>query len=129
MRRKARSPAAAEQAANLHLACTPGAPSAELRQLTVMFCDLVGSTARSRLLDPEDLQEVIAKATGRPPHPSPRTLGAREAVRRWRPSEPGRLHGTSRIRGRCAGSRACAPERTTPERDGLQSVATTRLTR
>jgi class 3 adenylate cyclase len=34
--------------------------SAERRQLTVMFCDLVGSTALSVRLDPEDLREVIA---------------------------------------------------------------------
>ena len=33
---------------------------AERRQLTVMFCDLVGSTALSSRLDPEDLREVIA---------------------------------------------------------------------
>ena len=33
--------------------------SAERRQLTVMFCDLVGSTALSARLDPEDLREVI----------------------------------------------------------------------
>lgn len=32
---------------------------AERRQLTVMFCDLVDSTALSRRLDPEDLQDVI----------------------------------------------------------------------
>src|SRR5262244_3890319 len=32
---------------------------AERRQLTVMFCDLVGSTARSTRLDPEDLRGVI----------------------------------------------------------------------
>ena len=32
---------------------------AERRQLTVMFCDLVGSTALSSRLDPEDLREVI----------------------------------------------------------------------
>jgi class 3 adenylate cyclase len=41
----------------------PAAPridSAERRQLTVMFCDLVGSTALSSRLDPEDLREVIA---------------------------------------------------------------------
>jgi class 3 adenylate cyclase len=31
----------------------------ERRQLTVMFCDLVGSTALSGRLDPEDLREVI----------------------------------------------------------------------
>jgi len=33
--------------------------SAERRQLTVMFCDLVGSTALSAALDPEDLRELI----------------------------------------------------------------------
>jgi class 3 adenylate cyclase len=32
---------------------------AERRHLTVMFCDLVGSTALSARLDPEDLREVI----------------------------------------------------------------------
>ncbi|WNM60761.1 adenylate/guanylate cyclase domain-containing protein [Candidatus Nitrospira neomarina] len=32
---------------------------AERRQLTVMFCDLVGSTALSERLDPEDLRDVI----------------------------------------------------------------------
>ena len=35
----------------------PSAP--ERRQLTVMFCDLVGSTALSARLDPEDLRAVI----------------------------------------------------------------------
>lgn len=33
---------------------------AERRQLTVMFCDLVGSTALSQRLDPEDLRELLA---------------------------------------------------------------------
>src|SRR5262245_18971917 len=33
---------------------------AERRQLTVMFCDLVGSTALSARLDPEDLRRIIA---------------------------------------------------------------------
>jgi class 3 adenylate cyclase len=32
---------------------------AERRQLTVMFCDLVGSTALASRLDPEDLREVV----------------------------------------------------------------------
>jgi class 3 adenylate cyclase len=32
---------------------------AERRQLTVMFCDLVGSTALAASLDPEDLREVL----------------------------------------------------------------------
>jgi class 3 adenylate cyclase/predicted ATPase len=34
-------------------------PEAERRQLTVMFCDLVGSTDLSGTLDPEDLREVV----------------------------------------------------------------------
>jgi class 3 adenylate cyclase len=34
-------------------------PEAERRQLTVLFCDLVGSTALSTQLDPEDLREVV----------------------------------------------------------------------
>src|SRR5271156_3846789 len=39
---------------------TPTSPDvAERRQLTVMFCDLVGSTAMSARLDPEDMREVI----------------------------------------------------------------------
>jgi len=38
----------------------PAQVDAERRQLTVMFCDLVGSTALSARLDPEDLREVIA---------------------------------------------------------------------
>jgi class 3 adenylate cyclase len=33
----------------------------ERRQLTVMFCDLVGSTALSARLDPEDLRGIIVK--------------------------------------------------------------------
>lgn len=33
-------------------------PDAERRQLTVMFCDLVGSTELSQILDPEDLRDV-----------------------------------------------------------------------
>src|SRR5271168_4710975 len=38
---------------------TPAAADAERRQLTVMFCDLVGSTALSTRHDPEDLRELI----------------------------------------------------------------------
>ena len=34
--------------------------AAERRQVTVMFCDLVGSTALSARMDPEDLREVIS---------------------------------------------------------------------
>ena len=35
------------------------AAEAERRPLSVMFCDLIGSTALSSRLDPEDLREVI----------------------------------------------------------------------
>jgi class 3 adenylate cyclase len=41
---------------------TPGpstSAAAERRPLSVMFCDLIGSTALSSRLDPEDLREVI----------------------------------------------------------------------
>ena len=34
---------------------------AERRQITIMFCDLVGSTELSRRLDPEDLREVMGR--------------------------------------------------------------------
>src|SRR5215472_15537643 len=37
-----------------------GAASAERRQVTVMFADLVGSTALSARMDPEDLREIIS---------------------------------------------------------------------
>ena len=47
-------------------AAAPTAPAvprpldtAERRQLTVMFCDLVGSTALSTRLDPEDMREIV----------------------------------------------------------------------
>jgi class 3 adenylate cyclase len=41
---------------------TPPRPAieGERRQLTIMFCDLVGSTALSVRFDPEDLREIIA---------------------------------------------------------------------
>jgi class 3 adenylate cyclase len=60
---KAAPPAGAEAAKAL-AAQTPvldGTPAnaSERRQLTVMFCDLVGSTALSARLDPEDLREII----------------------------------------------------------------------
>ncbi len=38
----------------------PRAKGAERRQLTVMFCDLVGSTALAARFDLEDLREIIA---------------------------------------------------------------------
>src|SRR5215471_10860377 len=39
---------------------TASQESAERRQVTVMFSDLVGSTALSTRMDPEDLREVIS---------------------------------------------------------------------
>ncbi len=38
---------------------SPPTGDAERRQITVMFCDMVGSTALSEKLDPEDLREVM----------------------------------------------------------------------
>jgi class 3 adenylate cyclase/tetratricopeptide (TPR) repeat protein len=38
---------------------TPAPAEAERRQLTVMFCDLVGSTPLSTRFDPEDLREIL----------------------------------------------------------------------
>ena len=37
----------------------PIAQEAERRQLTVMFCDLVGSTPLATRFDPEDLREIV----------------------------------------------------------------------
>src|SRR5258708_9134320 len=61
------NPPQAKFCANCGAALTTGSPppappmsSAERRQLTVMFCDLVGSTALSVRLDPADLREVIS---------------------------------------------------------------------
>jgi class 3 adenylate cyclase/tetratricopeptide (TPR) repeat protein len=46
-------------------AAIAAASEAERRQLTVMFCDLVGSTALSTGMDPEDLRDVIASYQNR----------------------------------------------------------------
>jgi class 3 adenylate cyclase len=60
--------AALRGAANASPTATPGPAAAdasprdtaERRQVTVMFSDLVGSTALSARMDPEDLREVIS---------------------------------------------------------------------
>ena len=39
-------------------------PEAERRQMTVLFCDLVGSTALAVKLDPEDLRDVTRRFQG-----------------------------------------------------------------
>ncbi len=46
-------------AAARDVAAPAAGSAAERRQLTVMFCDLVGSTAMAARLDPEELREVI----------------------------------------------------------------------
>jgi class 3 adenylate cyclase len=57
---------AGSNAASADVATTPNAPivspedRAERRQVTVMFSDLVGSTALSARMDPEDLREIIS---------------------------------------------------------------------
>ncbi len=51
--------AAAGTAPTLRTQTSVPADSAERRQLTVMFCDLIGSTALSARLDPEDMRQVI----------------------------------------------------------------------
>ena len=56
--RELRGPEAAS-AADRPTPSTSRAPEAERRQLTVMFVDLVGSTALSARLDPEDMGAVI----------------------------------------------------------------------
>ena len=43
-----------------HIASPTRTPSAERRQLTIMFCDLVGSSAISTRLDPEEQRDVVS---------------------------------------------------------------------
>ena len=50
--------------------------TAERRQLTVMFCDLVGSTALSVRFDPEELREEIRAYQNARRGPGRRGLGA-----------------------------------------------------
>ena len=57
---RAEPPSVAQPAASAVSAPTsPPKVGIERRQLTVMFCDLVGSTALSARFDPEDLREII----------------------------------------------------------------------
>src|SRR5262249_42103291 len=55
-------PSVSQEAPSPQAAVTPTTPQssdAERRQLTVLFCDLVDSTALSSQLDPEDWREVV----------------------------------------------------------------------
>jgi class 3 adenylate cyclase/tetratricopeptide (TPR) repeat protein len=56
--------AASELSSRSHDMRPAAEPQAERRRLTVMFCDLVGSTALAARLDPEDLREVIGTYHG-----------------------------------------------------------------
>ena len=59
--RRAEPPTVAQSAASATSDANSHPPiDAERRQLTVLFCDLVGSTELSARLDPEDLREVIS---------------------------------------------------------------------
>ena len=53
-------PAIAASAASSAPVAVQPSDAAERRQVTVMFSDLVGSTALSARMDPEDLREVIS---------------------------------------------------------------------
>ncbi len=95
--------------------------AAERRQLTVMFCDLAGSTALSARLDPEDMRRDHSCLPGR-------LLGGRGALRRPCRKVHGRRHsrlfrlstrarrrrrtgGAGRARNRCARAAARDPRR------------------
>jgi class 3 adenylate cyclase len=54
-----RWPSASPEATSVAPSVSPE-ERAERRQVTVMFCDLVGSTALSARMDPEDLREVVS---------------------------------------------------------------------
>ena len=92
-------------------------PEAERRQLTVLFCDLVGSTELSARLDPEDMSEVMrayhAALRGRD-----RALGRlrRQVPGRWR---LGLLRLAAGARGRC---RAGGAGRAWSWRDGCRAA-------
>src|ERR1700722_18065593 len=85
----------------------PVADAAERRQLTVMFSDLVGSTALSARLDPEDMREVIRAyqhACSRAPMrrmPSVRSGPASTS----RPSSPSSKRGRMKISRSASASR------------------------
>jgi class 3 adenylate cyclase len=53
-------PPSVDTASTLSVPSARPEDGAERRQVTVMFCDLVGSTALATSMDPEDLREVIS---------------------------------------------------------------------
>ena len=56
-------------------ALTAAPVEAERRQLTVTFCDLVGSTPLATRYDPEDLREIVGPIIAVSPIRSPASLG------------------------------------------------------
>ena len=80
---------------------------AERRQLTVLFCDLVGSTELAARLDPEDMREVIRAYQGTVAAEIARRGPCRQVHGRWR-ARLFRLPQGPRGRRRARGSgRAC----------------------
>ena len=62
--------------------------AAERRQLTVMFCDLVGSTALSARHDPEELREIIGAY-----HRLDRAIRVEQGLHRTEPAHVDRQFG------------------------------------
>jgi class 3 adenylate cyclase/tetratricopeptide (TPR) repeat protein/ABC-type transport system involved in cytochrome c biogenesis ATPase subunit len=56
----ARTPPSRGTSAPANFTAKPSSSVSERRQLTVMFCDLVGSTALAAAMDPEDYGEILA---------------------------------------------------------------------
>jgi hypothetical protein len=98
-------------------AATAVAPqdAAERRQVTVMFSDLVGSTALSARMDPEDLREVISayqneRSSSPRPYPgSPACAGPAQRVGAVRGGDADFRPGRDRPRG-LRGHRRYGPE-------------------
>jgi class 3 adenylate cyclase len=54
-------PQAGSAAASLEASGAAATPEGERRQLTILFCDLVGSTPLSQQLDAEEWRDLIAQ--------------------------------------------------------------------
>jgi hypothetical protein len=65
----------------------PPPAGAERRQLTVLFCDVVGSTDLATRLDPENLREVIAGALAGDPIAAQKPWRSRPSGRQRSPSQ------------------------------------------
>ena len=93
------------EALNAPSAAPASADAAERRQLTVMFCDLVGSTALSARLDPEDMRQVIHAYQDACSGVLARYDGLCRQVL-WR-RDPRDFRFSPRARGRCGARRPC----------------------